>query len=278
MNNSSCIGLFDSGVGGLTIAAEVHQLLPQETLYYVADNARAPYGSRKPEEVLQFSVEICDFLISEGAQLIVVACNTATGIAIDHLRAHFPSTLFVGIEPAVKPAAEQTKNGRVGVMATELTLASNRFARLIREYGSSTLFYSDPCKGLVPLIEAGNFSDSRLTQVLEDILAPMVAEEIDTLVLGCTHYPLVAPIIRTIVGDQVNIINPAPATAKQVVRLLTAQRTEDNPEGMDSPKGVHRFYATDKSLPLERVLGNLGWANRLVVPHFALNPKKEPAA
>ncbi|MEL6142405.1 MAG: glutamate racemase [Bacteroidota bacterium] len=268
IENASYIGVFDSGIGGLTVAAEIHHLLPNEAIYYIADNVNAPYGTRAPAEVLYFSSEICRKLISEGAKLIVVACNTATGVAIDQLRKQFPSIPFVGLEPAIKPAANQSSNRRVGVMATELTLSSERFERLINRYGQGIQFFMDPCIGLVPLIESGQLDDPILRQRIKEVLDPMLSAKIDTLVLGCTHYPLVKPIIQNIVGDEVNIINPAAAAARQTARLLEEYNL-GNEVSPTSP--LHRFHATSSSLPLERALSALRWRNRLVTPNFAIN-------
>ncbi|PHI18307.1 glutamate racemase [Lewinellaceae bacterium SD302] len=254
------IGIFDSGVGGLTVVDQIRRLLPAAELLYVADNARAPYGPRSAEEVLNFSRQITNFLLAQGAGLIVIACNTATSVAIDTLRLEYPDISFVGMEPAVKPAATHTRNGRIGVMATELTLSGSRYQQLVTEYAYSTEILADPCVGLVPLIEAGDWESGAVKSKLRAILDPMLAAGIDALVLGCTHYPLLREQIKAICGDGVEIIDPAPATARQVGRLYISLTDTEN-KTYCTP--LHRFHSTGKSLPLERVLFRLRLPYRL---------------
>lgn len=254
------IGVFDSGVGGLTVAVEISRLLPHEPIVYVADNARAPYGDRPATEVRSFSEEIVEKLVSKGAKMIVIACNTATSVAIDGLRERYPYLPFVGMEPAVKPAARETLNGRIGIMATALTLASERYHSLLDRFARDARVYSDPCLGLVPLIEKGHLDDPAIEELLHNILEPMLAAEVDTVALGCTHYPLVIEAIKKICGPEVKVINPAPAAARQVQRLL-----EKMPPGVsvDYPP-LHRFYASGSTLALTNVLANLSVIPRLV--------------
>lgn len=210
------IGIFDSGIGGLSVLRHIHTQLPQESLLYFADQAHVPYGSRTRAEIQQFSQAITQFLIDQGAKLIVVACNTATAAALPQLRQHFPDVPFVGMEPAVKPAAQQTQNGKVGVLATASTFASERYADLMYRFAHNITVWEDPCHGLVPLIEAGADCSPRLTEILH----PMLAQEIDTLVLGCTHYPFIVPEINAICGTAVTLIDPAPAVARRTQQLL----------------------------------------------------------
>lgn len=256
------IGIFDSGCGGLTVARQIRELLPDAALLYLSDNGRAPYGQRQAEEVLEFSRQITDFLLENGADLIVIACNTATSVAIQQLRVDYPAVLFAGMEPAVKPAAAQTKNGRIGVMATELTLSGNRFQKLVAQYAKGTEILVDPCIGLVPLIEAGDWESQVVEDKLSQILQPMIAAEIDTLVLGCTHYPLLRPTIEKLCRETVNIIDPAPATARQVVRLCAQI---ENSFSKASYLPLHRFWSTGSILPLTQTLAKLQWPHRLVV-------------
>lgn len=211
------IGVFDSGVGGLSVAAEIARLLPAEDMVYVADNARAPYGPRSGTEIRRFSRQITAALLGAGARLIVVACNTATSWAIDELRALHPGVSFVGLEPAVKPAAT---GGRVGVLATAATLKSGRYASLKKRYLGEGRVLEDDCVGLVKLIEEHPADHPDIRDRLEEILRPMLVDGIDTLVLGCTHYPLVKERIAEISGPGVTILDPAPAAARQAKRLL----------------------------------------------------------
>lgn len=276
------IGVFDSGIGGLSVANAISGLLPRESLTYVADNARAPYGARSRREIIQYSEQITRALLMAGAQLIVVACNTATSLAIDQLREGFPAVPFVGLEPAVKPAAS---GQRIGVLATQATLTSPRYRALRARFLPNRPVWEDPCVGLVPVIEAERPGSPRLRRTLHQILDPMVAEGIDTLVLGCTHYPMVREDIRAVCGSSVNIIDPAPAAARQVARLLGARAigqaqppvsgaTGGHPASRaPSPPVRYDFYTTDTACPLQRSIDRLPAlrANRrLLVPYFDL--------
>jgi glutamate racemase len=223
--STATIGIFDSGVGGLSVLRHVAARLPRAHLLYVADQAHVPYGPRPPAEVQAFSGEITRFLLAEGAQLIIVACNTATAAALSGLREDFPSVPFVGMEPAVKPGAAQTRSGRVGVLATAGTFESQRYADLMARYASDVRLYEDPCRGLVPLIEAGELDGAETEELLQGCLAPMLAAGVDTIVLGCTHYPFVMPLASRLAGAEVALIDPAPAVARQAQRLLLANGT-----------------------------------------------------
>ncbi|MEM7111209.1 MAG: glutamate racemase [Chloroflexota bacterium] len=226
------IGIFDSGVGGLSVVCHLQTLLPHEDLIYIADQAHVPYGSRSATEIRQFSTNITQHLLDLGSKLIVVACNTATSIAINHLRQTFPAVPFVGMEPAVKPAASHTRNGKIGVLATPGTFRSQRYATLITRFAKQVEVWEDPCLGLVELVEAGKLDTPETEQLLTSVLSPMLAQGIDTLVLGCTHYPFVEPVIRRVLAradsggnsgrkTAVFLIDPAPAVARQTQRLLT---------------------------------------------------------
>ena len=181
-----------------------------------------PYGSRQLEEVRFFSEVITRYLLSQGAKLIVVACNTASAAALHHLRQAFPEVPFVGMEPAVKPAAENTHSGVVGVLATPATFQGELYTSVVERFANNVTVLQDTCPGLVAQIEMGNLETSRTRSILEDALHPMIQEGIDTVVLGCTHYSFVIPLIQDIVGPEVRVIDPAPAVAHQVERVLEA--------------------------------------------------------
>lgn len=214
------IGIFDSGVGGLSILREIRARLPNEALIYLADQAHVPYGSRPQQEIRQFSEAITRHLLALGAKMIVVACNTASAAALTPLRQTFPDVPFVGMEPAVKPAAHQTKSGHVGVLATAGTFASERYADLMARYATGVTVIEDPCVGLVDLIEGGQIAGPTTEARLRSIVSPMLARGVDTLVLGCTHYPFIIPTLAHLVGPTVRIIDPAPAIARQVAWVL----------------------------------------------------------
>lgn len=214
------IAVFDSGVGGLSVLRHIRAQLPDEQLIYLADQANVPYGSRPLAEIQAFSERITHFLLALGAKLIVVACNTASGAALTYLRQTFPDVPFVGMEPAVKPAAAQTKRGKVGVLATAGTFKSQQYETLMARFAQDVAVFEDPCQGLVTLIESGLTDGAETKQRLRDCVEPMLAEGVDTLVLGCTHYPFVRPLLTQIVGPDVVIIDPAPAVARQTNRVL----------------------------------------------------------
>ncbi len=214
------IGVFDSGVGGLSILRAMRALMPEEPVIYFGDQGHIPYGPRGRDQIRDFSETITRFLIGKGAKLIVVACNTASAAALAYLRHTFPAMDFVGMEPAVKPAAEQTRTGVVGVLATPATFQGALFASVVERFARGVELLKNTCPGLVQQIEAGDLDGPGTRSILESALRPMLERNIDTVVLGCTHYPFVIDLIREIVGDGVRVIDPAPAVARQAKRLL----------------------------------------------------------
>jgi glutamate racemase len=258
--SSQPIGVFDSGVGGLSVLRHLHEAAPQERLLYFADQAHVPYGARTAAEIRAYSAEITRFLLGQGAKIIVVACNTATAAALNSLRQGFPDVSFVGMEPAVKPAAGSTRSGVVGVLATPGTFASPRYASLMARFAGDVTVLEDPCVGLVPLIEAGDLDGAATAELLRSVLQPMLAQGVDTLVLGCTHYPFVQPLLAEIVaqeapGREVRIIDPAPAVARQALRVLEEQGLLAPP----SQQGQTYGFTSAQPAPLaalgERLLG-----------------------
>ncbi len=218
------IGVFDSGVGGLSVLRAMRELMPEENIIYFGDQGHVPYGPRRMEQIQSFSEGITKFLLNHHSKLIVVACNTASAAALTYLRKKFPDVSFVGMEPAVKPAAETTKTGKVGVLATPATFQGALYASVVERFGVGVELFQHTCPGLVGQIEKGDL-DSNVTRViLEDALHPMLEKNIDTVVLGCTHYPFVIPLIENIVGENARVIDPAPSVAKQVKRLLEADK------------------------------------------------------
>ena len=219
-NQFAPIGIFDSGVGGISVLRTIREELPNEALVYFADQAHVPYGERTLEEVRKLAEEITRFLIALDAKLIVVACNTASAAALQYLRAKFPSTPFVGMEPAVKPAAKNTQSGVLGILATPATFQGKLYTSLIERFANSVTVLQDTCPGLVAQIEKGHINSPKTRSILETALVPMLDKGVDTVVLGCTHYPFVIPMIQEIKGPGVTVIDPAPAVARQTVRLL----------------------------------------------------------
>jgi glutamate racemase len=258
------IGIFDSGVGGLSVLREIRVQLPSESVLYFADQSHVPYGSRGVEEVRTFSEEICRFLLGLGAKLIVVACNTASAAALQHLRRSFPATSFVGMEPAVKPAAESTHTGVVGILATPATFQGALYASVVERFGSGVTILQNTCPGLVGQIEKGELDTPATWEILEKALRPMLKAGIDTVVMGCTHYPFVISLISQIVGPEVRVIDPAPAVVRQTTRLLDNSGLR-NP---DKGTGLLRFFTSGKleqfGEQLPRLLGEKGEIRRIV--------------
>lgn len=219
MDRSAPIGLFDSGVGGLSVAAEIRRTLPAESLLYVADTAWCPYGDRPLEDVRARALAVGRELERAGAKLVVVACNTASGAALEALRETL-SVPIVGLEPAVKTAVAKTRNGRIGVMATSGTLRSERFARLVRTHASDVTVVAQACPGLADLVEQGHLDDDVLDGRLHTLVASLVSASVDTVVLGCTHYAFVQGPIARALGGAVEIVDSAPAIARRAAHLL----------------------------------------------------------
>lgn len=247
------IGVFDSGVGGLSVLRAIRIYLPKESVLYFADQAHVPYGSRPVEEVQEFSKEISRFLLDNGAKIIVVACNTASAAALQLLRQTFPEVLFVGMEPAVKPAAEHTKTSVVGVLATPTTFQGSLYASVVERFATNVTLLQDTCPGLVQQIEQGNLTGQKTRIILESVLHPMVEQGIDTIVLGCTHYPFVIPLILNIVGPNIRVIDPAPAVAQQVARLLNST----GKQRIDLQPGYLHFFTSGDIAQFEALLPTL---------------------
>ena len=236
----SSIGIFDSGVGGLSVLREIRQQMPEEPVLYFGDQGHIPYGPRPMEQIRDFSEAITNFLLDQGAKIIVVACNTASAAALRILREKFPDVPFVGMEPAVKPAAEYTRTGKVGVLATPATFQGALYASVVERFANAVELLQSTCPGLVQEIEKGNLSGNRTQMILEEALQPMMMKRIDTVVLGCTHYPFVIPLIQQIVGDDIRVIDPAPAVARQVRRVLKGKGIKNE----SGRQGNVKFYTS----------------------------------
>jgi glutamate racemase len=216
------IGIFDSGVGGLSVLRALHQRLPACRMLYIADSGHAPYGDRDPAHVIERSERVVDHLVMQGAELIVIACNTATAWAIDAMRARHPHIAFVGVEPGVKPAALSSPSGRFAVMATPATLASARFASLLERHAPGCVVHPVPCAGLAKAIEQGEAGTAEVDRLLDSYCLPLSQLDIDTVVLGCTHYPFVADRIATRLGPGTQLLDTADAIARRVAELAVA--------------------------------------------------------
>jgi glutamate racemase len=215
------IGAFDSGVGGFSVLRSIRAQLVAEDIIYLADQANVPYGPRGLVEVRRLSEGVVRFLMGQGAKLIVIPCHTASAAALHSLRGQYPGFPFVGMEPAVKPAVEQSKSGVVGVLATPTTFEGELYASVVERFGQGTMLLQSTCPGLVAEIEAGRANGPEAKRILQQALEPMIAQGLDTIVLGCTHYPFSFDSIREIVGDSVRLIDPAPAIARRIESVLT---------------------------------------------------------
>lgn len=228
------IGVFDSGVGGLSVLAELRRELPRESFIYYADSGHCPYGAKSASEIAARAFAISDELIAAGCKLIVVACNTATIAAVEQLRATYPLS-FVGIEPAIKPAVTQTRSGVVGVLATGAALAGDKFLRLQAQHGGKVRVITQPCPGLVEYVERGELEGAALRALVQRYVDPLLRDGADTLVLGCTHYPFLRAVIADVAGPGVTLLDTGAAVARQTRRVLER-------EGRLAPDGaVARF-------------------------------------
>ncbi|MDR2195638.1 MAG: glutamate racemase [Gallionellaceae bacterium] len=250
---STTIGIFDSGVGGLSVLRHIRAALPNANLIYVADSAHAPYGDKSPAFIEQRARALTRFLIEQGAQAIVIACNTATAAAAATLRREFALPI-VGMEPAVKPAVAATKSGVVGVLATVGTLESARFAALLERYAGNVEIVTQGCPGLVEQVERGDLNGAETRALLERYLAPLLARGADTIILGCTHYPFLAPLIGEIAGRDVTLVETGAAVARELKRRVETELPVCHSTGEQKQE---RFYTSSDPQQAARILSLL---------------------
>ncbi len=250
MTNNNPIGLFDSGIGGTSIWREIHDLLPNEDTVYLADSKNAPYGQKSKEEIIQLSIKNTEYLLNQNAKIIVVACNTATTNAIKELRAKY-DVPFIGIEPAIKPAALNSEKHVIGILATQGTLNSELFHQTAEKY-QDTKIIEQIGHGLVALIENGEINSPEMNQLLHNYLNPMIEANIDYLVLGCSHYPYLIPQIKNILPNHIKIIDSGEAVARQTKKVLTESVGLSN----ESKKGKAIFYSNANPKVLSDILHN----------------------
>jgi glutamate racemase len=276
MSADAPVAVFDSGIGGLSVAREVRRLLPAEPLLYLADNAYVPYGDRTPDEVRIRSVAVGEWMERQGAKVLVVACNTASGAALEALRERLAIPV-VGLEPAVKPAVRATRTGKVGVMATVGTLRSERFARLVKNHANGAQVIPQPCPGLADLIEDGHLGDDLLRERLRDFTAPLKAAGVDTVVLGCTHYLFVRDAIAEALGPGVHILDSGEAIARRVRQVLGEAGTL-----AEGGAGRLRFLTTgdpaEAAPVVERIWGEPLSPEHVTIDSPGVEPTPVPAA
>ncbi len=252
--NLNPIGIFDSGIGGLTVLKEIHRQIPGENLIYFGDTARVPYGIKSAETVRRFSLEIADYLVRHDIKMLVVACNTASAAALNSLRESLPIPVVGVLMPGAYAASRATHTGRIGVIGTESTVASGAYDRLIRNIRPGAEIFALPCPLFVPLVEEGRLTGEITALVAKEYLAPLKDKEIDTLVLGCTHYPLLKPVIGGVMGSSVALIDSADETAREVMRVLTKNallnpgdrgRPAGERESRSGATGFIKYFVTD---------------------------------
>ena len=246
------IGVFDSGVGGLSVLREIRARLPDESLLYVADSGHVPYGEKTPEFIRERSQRIAEFLLGQGAKALVLACNTATAAAVADLRERYPELPIVGMEPAVKPAAAATRSGVVGVLATTGTLKSAKFAALLDRFASDVRVITQPCPGLVEQIEAGELEAPRTRELLRGWVEPLLAEGCDTLILGCTHYPFIKPLLRELVPESISLVDTGAAVARHLQSLLDQRGLRAS-----GPAQGTRLWSSGDAVAMQAVLPKL---------------------
>lgn len=238
------IGVFDSGVGGLTVAREIMRQIPEERIVYFGDTARVPYGSKSKDTIIRFSRQIVHFLKTKGVKAVVVACNTASALALETLQPELDIPIIGVVKPGAKVAAETTKNGKIGVIATESTIDSQLYTRVIHSHNSHAQVFGKACPLFCPLVEEGWLKDPVTVEVANRYLEPLLETGIDTLVMGCTHYPLLRSTLREIMGESVNLVNPAYETARELKALLEENGlSNDGKQCVDGP--MHQFYVSD---------------------------------
>lgn len=239
------IGVFDSGVGGLTVAREIMRQMPDERIVYFGDTARVPYGSKSQSTIIRYTRQIIRFLETKQVKAIVVACNTASAFALEEVRSELKVPIIGVVKPGAEVAAKTTENGMVGVIGTVGTIESNLYNRCIQEHNASARVFGKACPLFVPLVEEGWSKDPVTYEVAGRYLAPLKETGIDTLILGCTHYPLLRSVIRDIMGEEVNLVNPAYETATSLKKLLEEEGLANDGKMENFSGSFHEFYVSD---------------------------------
>lgn len=268
MNRERAIAVIDSGVGGLTVAREIMRQLPEERIVYVGDNARCPYGSKSPEEIRAYSFQMIDFVAHTPLKALVIACNTATAVILEEARAYLPLPVIGVIEPGARAAVNATRNGRIGVIGTETTIRTKAYERALLGMRSDLYVTGLACPAFVPLVETQKAHTSEARRVVRQTLEPLIREELDTLILGCTHYPLLAPVIQEVMGDRVKLISSAEETARELSQQL-ANSDDRNEQKLPHAQPQHLFVTSGDTEPFRAIAEE--WLDRKVhVEHHPL--------
>ena len=244
IDNNAPIGVFDSGVGGLTVVREIMRNLPDERIVYFGVTARVPYGSKSADTVIRYSRQIVRFLQTRNVKAIVIACNTASALALETIEKEIDLPILGVVKPGAEMALQTTKNKKIGVIATEGTIHSGLYQRLISQKDPEVTVYGQPCPLFVPLVEEGWTKDPITEEVARRYLKDLLGKDIDTLIMGCTHYPLLRSLLRQVVGEKVTLVNPAYETSQALKRMLAELKLERDPSG-SLEEGKYCFYASD---------------------------------
>lgn len=256
LQKSAPIGVFDSGVGGLTVAREIMRQIPNEKIVYFGDTARVPYGSKSKETVTRFSKQIVRFLQTHQVKTIVVACNTASAYALEELEKEIEIPIIGVVKPGAKVAAEVTRNGKIGVIATEATIGSRIYSQYIKRLNKDVTIYGKACPLFVPLVEEGLWKDPVTDEIARRYLTELIDIDIDTLILGCTHYPLIRSTLGRIIGEDVTLVNPAYETARELKELL-AEKGLLNEEAPKLGENQYQFYVSDGAEKFKRFANSI---------------------
>lgn len=268
MKNEAPIGVFDSGVGGLTVVKEMMRALPQESIVYYGDTARVPYGNKSKETVIAYSRQIAKFLESQEVKAIVVACNTISALALEIIKAEFDVPFIGVVKPGAKMAAQATKNKRIGVIATEGTISSGIYEQFLKATSPEVEVFGKACPLFVHLAEEGWLKDPITKQVAERYLAELKEKQVDTLVLGCTHYPLLRSTIREVIGEEVTLVNPAYETARELKYVLEDAHILKSQENKSAP--FYKFYVSDGAEKFRQFANTILPCNKLEVEDVAV--------
>lgn len=263
MGKEQVVAVIDSGVGGLTVAKEVMRQLPGQPILYVGDNARCPYGSKSPEEIRAYSFQMIDFVSHSLLKALVIACNTATAVVLEEARRYLPVPVIGVIEPGARAAVKASKNGRIGVIGTETTIRTQAYTRSLLQIQPDLHIVGLACPAFVPLVEQHKAHTEEARRVVRETLAPLLREKLDTLILGCTHYPLLAPVIQEIVGDEVRLISSAEETARELAAHLS-------PEDEEQSAHPEHLFVTSGDAGMFREIAEEWLDRRVKVEHHAL--------
>ncbi|KHD86935.1 glutamate racemase [Heyndrickxia ginsengihumi] len=252
MNVNAPIGIIDSGVGGLTVVKEVMRQLPNETVYYVGDTARCPYGPRPFEEIREYTWQMIRFLLDKNIKMLVIACNTATAVVLDEVREHVRIPVLGVIYPGARAALKHTKNFKIGVLGTNMTINSQAYERALKSINKKVGITALACPKFVPLVESGQYNSPIAKKIVAETLTPIQNSGIDTLILGCTHYPLLGSIIQNVMGDKVQVISSGEETAREVSTILYFHDIFN----MSETRAKHHFYTTGSSAIFAELASN----------------------